>query len=126
MLSDSDSFASFSAGDIAAVRRFYAETLGLEATEANGMLTLHLRDGARVLVYPKADHRPADFTVLNFVVADLERTIDELVERGVSFERYEGFDQDERGIVNPPSPDRGPRIAWFKDPAGNILSVLQE
>ncbi len=126
MLGDSHSFASFSAGDIAAVRRFYADTLGLEVTEADGLLTLHLRDGARVLIYPKADHRPADFTVLNFAVTDLDRTIDELSGRGVRFERYDGFDQDERGVVRPEGTRGGPRIAWFKDPAGNILSVLQE
>ncbi len=125
MLTDSHAFSGFSADDIAKAREFYAGTLGLEVSEANGMLTLHLAGGSRVLVYPKDDHRPASFTVLNFPVADIDREVEELAAAGVAFERYEGMPHDEQGIVRPPRPEYGPPIAWFKDPAGNILSVLQ-
>ena len=125
MFRDSQAFSGFSADDIDKARTFYAQTLGLEVTEANGMLTLTLGGGGSVLIYPKDDHQPASFTVLNFPVEDIDRAVDELSAAGVSFERYEGFEQDDRGIARPPSPDEGPAIAWFKDPAGNILSVLQ-
>ena len=125
MLTESHSFAGFSADDIAKAREFYRGTLGLEVTEANGMLTLHLAGGGTVLIYPKDDHEPASFTVLNFPVADIDRVADELATAGVVFERYEGMPHDERGVVRPPSPEYGPPIAWFKDPAGNILSILQ-
>jgi catechol 2,3-dioxygenase-like lactoylglutathione lyase family enzyme len=125
MLTHSHAFSGFSADDIEKAREFYAGTLGLEITEANGMLTLHLAGGGRVLIYPKDDHEPASFTVLNFPVADIDRAADELLAAGVVFERYEGMPHDEKGIVRPPSPDYGPPIAWFKDPAGNVLSVLQ-
>ena len=125
MLTDSHAFSGFSADDIAKAREFYAGTLGLEVTEANGMLTLRLAGGGRVLIYPKDDHRPASFTVLNFPVADIDRAADELAAAGVSFERYEGMPHDERGVVHPPKPEYGPPIAWFKDPAGNILSILE-
>jgi catechol 2,3-dioxygenase-like lactoylglutathione lyase family enzyme len=126
MLKDSHAFSGFSSNDIPKAQEFYAMTLGLEVTEANGLLTLHLAGGATVIIYPKDDHEPATFTVLNFPVADIEATVDGLTSAGVRFERYEGFDQDERGIVRPPRPEYGPPIAWFKDPAGNILSVLQQ
>lgn len=119
MLQDSPAFSGFSTDDIPATRAFYAETLGVQVTEENGMLTLHLGGGHTVLVYPKPDHRPATFTVLNFPVDDLEATVDALVGRGVTFQRYEGVD--ERGIQR----GYGPPIAWFVDPAGNICSVLQ-
>jgi catechol 2,3-dioxygenase-like lactoylglutathione lyase family enzyme len=125
MLTHSHAFSGFSADDIAKAREFYAGTLGLEVTEANGMLTLHLAGGGRVLIYPKDDHEPASFTVLNFPVADIDRAADELAADGVVFERYEGMPHDARGILRPPSPEYGPPIAWFKDPAGNVLSVLQ-
>ena len=125
MFRDSQAFSGFSADDIDKARTFYAQTLGLEVTETNGMLTLTLGGGGSVLIYPKDDHQPASFTVLNFPVEDIDRAVDELSAAGVSFERYEGFEQDDRGIARPPSPDEGPAIAWFKDPAGNILSVLQ-
>jgi uncharacterized protein YqgV (UPF0045/DUF77 family)/predicted enzyme related to lactoylglutathione lyase len=121
----SHAFAGFSVDDIASARAFYADTLGLEVSEANGMLTLRLAGGGRVLIYPKEDHEPASFTVLNLPVEDIDDAVDALAARGVGFERYEGMPHDEKGIVRPPGPGDGPPIAWFKDPAGNILSVLQ-
>jgi catechol 2,3-dioxygenase-like lactoylglutathione lyase family enzyme len=121
MLTDSHAFSGFSSNDIAKAKTFYSEALGLEVTEENGMLTLHLAGGGSVLIYPKDDHEPASFTVLNFPVADIDATVDQLTAAGVSFERYEGLDQDERGIARAYPPP----IAWFKDPAGNVLSVIQ-
>ena len=122
MLSGSHAYSGFSTNDIPAARRFYSKTLGLEVSEEHGMLTLHLAGGGLVLIYPKDDHRPASYTCLNFPVADLGAAVDELSKRGVSFERYEGFEQDDRGIAR----GDGPPIAWFTDPAGNILSLLEE
>ena len=121
MLQDSHGFSGFSTNDIAKAKTFYGETLGVEVTEENGMLTLHLAGGGRVLIYPKENHEPATFTVLNFPVADIDATVDGLTKAGVVFERYEGADQDERGIARAYPPP----IAWFKDPAGNVLSVIQ-
>jgi catechol 2,3-dioxygenase-like lactoylglutathione lyase family enzyme len=121
-LSESKAFSGFAVPDIDAARRFYAETLGLEVTEANGMLTLHLAGDRPTLVYPKPDHAPASYTILNFPVADIEAAVDELASRGVEFTRYDGFDQDERGIFR----GGGPLIAWFTDPAGNVLAVIQD
>lgn len=121
MFSDSNAFSGFAASDIEQAREFYAGTLGIEVTEENGMLTLHLAGGTSVLVYPKPDHTPAEFTVLNFPVDDVEAAVDVLMERGVAFEIYEGSPQDEKGIMR----GNGPDIAWFRDPAGNILSVLR-
>jgi catechol 2,3-dioxygenase-like lactoylglutathione lyase family enzyme len=121
MLGDSHAFSGFSSNDIEAARKFYSKTLGLEVTEANGLLTLHLAGGGAVLIYPKPNHEPATFTVLNFPVADLEEEVDRLAETGIKFERYDGMDHDERGIVRA----GGPPIAWFKDPAGNILALIQ-
>jgi predicted enzyme related to lactoylglutathione lyase len=126
MLKDSHAFCGFSSNDIPKAREFYATTLGLEVTEANGMLTLHLAGGGMVIIYPKDNHESASFTVLNFPVEDIESAVDSLAKAGIRFERYDGFEQDERGIARPPRPEDGPRVAWFKDPAGNILSVLQE
>ncbi|MFE5514519.1 VOC family protein [Streptomyces sp. NPDC056529] len=127
MFGETPAFSGFSVDDIDAARRFYGETLGLEVEESGPegmeMLLLVLAGGARVLVYPKDDHAPASFTILNFQVGDIERTVDELVGRGVTLERYPGFDADDRGIVRGPD---GPAVAWFTDPAGNVLSVLQE
>ncbi|HEY6013896.1 MAG TPA: VOC family protein [Candidatus Limnocylindrales bacterium] len=120
MLRDSQAFSGFSSSDIGAARTFYADKLGLEVTEERGMLTLHLAGGGRVLIYPKENHEPATFTVLNFPVDDIDRAADELIAAGVRFERYDGMTQDERGIAR----GNGPDIAWFKDPAGNILSIL--
>jgi catechol 2,3-dioxygenase-like lactoylglutathione lyase family enzyme len=123
MLGKSKAFSGFSVADIEAARTFYADTLGLEVTEENGMLTLHLGGAGVVLVYPKPDHTPATFTVLNFPVDDIESTVSALTERGVRFEHYEGTPMraDEQGIFR----GEGPPIAWFKDPAGNVLSVLE-
>jgi catechol 2,3-dioxygenase-like lactoylglutathione lyase family enzyme len=124
MLEKSKAFSGFSVDDIPRAKEFYATTLGLEVTEENGMLTLHLAGDRPTLVYPKPDHTPASFTILNFPVEDIEAAVDELTKRGVSFERYEGTDleTDERGIFR----GGGPPIAWFKDPAGNVLSVIQD
>lgn len=122
MFRDSHAFSGFSAGDIAAERRFYESALGLEVDEHDGMLTLHLAGGGSVLVYPKEHHEPASFTVLNFPVPDVDRAVDALVAAGVEMERYEGMPQDGRGVMR----GRGSAIAWFKDPAGNILSVIEE
>ena len=122
MLRDSRAFSGFSSNDVAKAKAFYAEKLGLEVTEDQGMLTLHLAGGGKVIVYPKPNHEPATFTVLNFPVKDIEGTIDSLAKAGIQFEHYEGMDQDSRGI----SRGGGRLIAWFKDPAGNILSVIQD
>ncbi|MGW7370222.1 VOC family protein [Streptomyces sp. NPDC054841] len=122
MLGESRAFSGFSVDDVEKAKQFYGGTLGLRVSEKNGLLTLHLAGDTNVLAYPKGDHRPAAFTILNFPVDDIDRTVDELVARGVKFERYEGFGQDEKGIHR----GEGPDIAWFKDPAGNILSVLKE
>ena len=123
MLRDSEAFSGYSVDDVAAARAFYADTLGLDVTEQDGMLTLALAGGGHVLLYPKPDHTPATFTVLNFPVPDIEAAVDGLTGRGVRFERYEGtpVETDARGIFR----GGGPLIAWFTDPAGNVLSVLQ-
>ena len=123
MFKDTKAFSGFAAPDIEAERVFYGDTLGIETSVEYGLLTLHLAGGERpTLVYPKPDHVPATYTILNFPVDDIEAAVDELVSRGVTFERYDGMEQDERGIMRA----GGPYIAWFKDPAGNVLSVLQE
>ena len=122
MFADTEAFSGFSVSDIDEARKFYAETLGLRVTEHDGLLTLRLAGGRDTLVYPKADHTPATCTILNFRVDDIDAAVDELTSRGVSFERYEGMEQDAKGINR----GGGPFIAWFTDPAGNILSVLQD
>jgi len=123
MFKDSTAFTSFAADDIAKAREFYEGTLGVETTEEDrGFLTLHLAGGGQVIVYPKPDFAPATYTVLNFAVGDIDAAVDELTARGVELERYDGFEQDARGIARDPE---GPPIAWFRDPAGNILSVLE-
>ena len=114
-----EAYGGFSVGDLAAAKAFYADTLGLNVAEENGMLMLRLAGDRQVLVYPKDDHEPATFTVLNFPVADVEATVDELASRGVTFERYPDMAPDDRAIHR----QAGPAIAWFKDPAGNVLSV---
>jgi predicted enzyme related to lactoylglutathione lyase len=116
-------FGSFAVKDVAAAKQFYGETLGLQVSETDepGVLTLDLPGGSNVLVYEKPDHTPATFTVLNFPVDDIDNAVDELAGRGVRLERYEGFEHDEKGIVR----SGGPQIAWFTDPSGNILAVLQ-
>jgi catechol 2,3-dioxygenase-like lactoylglutathione lyase family enzyme len=125
MFGSSKAFSGFSTDDLEAAKRFYGETLGIKVTEENGLLTLHLDDGARpTLVYPKEDHVPATYTILNFPVADIDAAVDALVAKGVEFEKYPGSPQDEKGVMRGKANDMGPDIAWFKDPAGNILSVL--
>ena len=124
MLRDSKAFSGFSAGDIQTAKKFYSETLGLDVTESHGLLTLQLAGGNNVLIYPKPNHVPATFTVLNFPVKDVELAVEELTKRGVRFEMYDlpNLKTDEKGIMR----GNGPTIAWFKDPAGNILSVIEE
>lgn len=124
MLADSKAYSGFAVKDMAEARRFYEETLGLRTSvldEEGVLMTIHLADGRDTLVYTKPDHEPANCTILNFPVDDLEATVDGLAERGVQFERYEGFEQDERGIAR--GEGGPPDIAWFTDPSGNILSV---
>jgi len=125
MLGKSKAFSGFSVNDIAKAKDFYGRTLGLEVSESHGMLSLHLAGGAVVLVYPKPNHSPAIFTILNFPVGDVDKTVDELKKRGVRFEIYNEpqIKTDQKGISRG---NGGPTIAWFKDPAGNILSVLDE
>ena len=125
MLKDSKAFSGFSVDDFDAARAFYADTLGLDVTvhdESMGLLSLDLAGGGTVMIYAKDTHQPATYTVLNFPVDDVEKAVDDLTAKGVAFERYDGFDQDERGISRGP----GPLIAWFTDPAGNVVSVLQD
>jgi catechol 2,3-dioxygenase-like lactoylglutathione lyase family enzyme len=125
MLGDTRAFSSFAVNDLEAAQTFYAETLGVRVTkEEMGILTLHLEGGGRpTMVYPKPDFAPATYTVLNFAVDDVEQAVDALTARGVTFERYDGFEQDEKGIARDSG---GPSIAWFKDPAGNVLAVLEQ
>ena len=121
MFTKTKAFSSFAVPDLDAARSFYGETLGLEVSDGPmGVLALELEGDRTILVYPKPDHQPANYTILNFQVDDIDRAVDELVARGIQLERYDGFDQDEKGIAR-----GGPAIAWFKDPAGNMLSVLE-
>ena len=120
MFADTKAFSGFAVDDVQRAREFYEGTLGLRVSEEHGMLTLHLAGARDTLVYPKDDHEPATYTILNFAVDDVDQAVAALTERGVRSERYDGFPQDEKGIMR----GNGPDIAWFKDPAGNILSVL--
>jgi catechol 2,3-dioxygenase-like lactoylglutathione lyase family enzyme len=120
MFENTKAFSGFSVNDIPRAKQFYSETLGLNVSEQNGMLTLHIAGGHDILVYPKQNHIPATYTILNFPVADIDSAVKELRERGIGFEKLDGVDED--GIFR----KGGPHIAWFKDPAGNWLSVLQE
>ena len=125
MFKDTKAFSGFSVDDIAKAKAFYGDTLGLNVSEDNGMLTLHIAGGANILVYPKGDqHMPSTFTLLNFPVDDIDKAVDELTRRGVRFEHYDTPEMktDEKGIARG---NGGPNIAWFKDPAGNFLSVLE-
>jgi predicted enzyme related to lactoylglutathione lyase len=122
MLGDSKAFSGFAVDDLEKAKAFYEATLGLKTSEDHGIMTLHLAGDRPTIVYPKPGHEPASYTILNFPVDDIDAAVDRLAERGVSFERYDGAEQDEKGIARGPE---GPPIAWFKDPAGNILSVLQ-
>jgi catechol 2,3-dioxygenase-like lactoylglutathione lyase family enzyme len=123
MFRETKAFSGFAVPDTAAAKAFYGDTLGIDVSEENGMLTLHLDGGRDTIVYPKPDHVPATYTILNFPVDDVEAAVDALTAKGVEFERYEGedFSTDEKGIMR----QGGPLIAWFTDPAGNILSVLE-
>ncbi len=125
MFANTKATSSFAVDDVDAAKRFYGETLGLGTTDLSeefGVMSIQLAGDRRVLVYRKDDFTPATYTVLNFEVDDVDAAVDELAARGVAFERYDGLDQDEKGIARGP----GPMIAWFKDPAGNILAVLQQ
>ena len=125
MFENTKAFSGFAVDDLQKARQFYGETLGLRTSvldEENGLIVLHLAGDRDTLVYRKPDFTPATYTILNFAVDDIDHAVDELAARGVQFERYEGFEHDEKGV----SRGQGPAIAWFKDPAGNILSVLQE
>ena len=122
MFENTQAFSGFSVDDIPRAKQFYGETLGVRVSEEHGMLTLHIAGERDTLVYPKDDHTPASFTILNFPVDDIEKAVGELTSRGIEFERYPGTDTDEKGIFR----GGGPLIAWFKDPAGNVLSVIQQ
>jgi catechol 2,3-dioxygenase-like lactoylglutathione lyase family enzyme len=117
-------FSGFSVDNLTKAKEFYSETLGLKVDNIAAGLNLHLPGGGVVLAYPKDNHQPATFTILNFQVDNIDEAVDELTSRGVRFERYDGIPQDVRGIVRGISNNQGPDIAWFKDPAGNIISVL--
>ena len=124
MFKDTKAFSGFSVDDTERAQQFYADTLGLRVSRDDamgGMLTLHIAGDRDILVYPKKNHVPATYTVLNFPVEDVDRAVDELTARGVRFARYDGMSQDEKGILR----GNGPAIAWFADPAGNVLSVVQ-
>ena len=125
MLADSEAYSGFAVPDLAEARTFYADTLGLNVSELDDqsdLITLHLAGGRNVLVYTKPDHSPATYTILNFPVDDVEGTVDALIQRGVRFEQYDGIEQDDKGINR----GQGPLIAWFRDPAGNILSIIEK
>ena len=122
MFTNSKAFSGFSVNDINEAKEFYGKTLGLNVTEEHGLLTLHLASGSNVIIYPKPNHAPASFTILNFPVSDVEKAVEDLTKNGVKFEHYDGdISTDEKGIHR----GQGPDVAWFKDPAGNILSVLK-
>jgi catechol 2,3-dioxygenase-like lactoylglutathione lyase family enzyme len=125
MLADSKAYSGFAVDDVEKAKEFYEGTLGLKTTtfdEEHGLIALNLDGGRDTFVYRKEDFVPATYTVLNFEVDDVDAEVDDLTAKGVSFERYDGFEQDEKGISRSP----GPQVAWFKDPAGNIFSVLQQ
>jgi predicted enzyme related to lactoylglutathione lyase len=126
MFKETKAFSGFSVNDLQKAKVFYGQTLGLEVSEVpemEGLLTLHIAGGSNILIYPKPNHTPATFTILNFPVDNIEQAVDELTKRGVRFEIYneEDFKTDKKGVFR----GGGPLIAWFKDPAGNILSVLE-
>jgi predicted enzyme related to lactoylglutathione lyase len=125
MFANTKAYSGFAVDDLQKAREFYGETLGVNTEvidEENGLMTLHLAGDRGTLIYLSPDFTPASYTILNFPVDDVDKAVDELAARGVSFERYDGFEQDEKGIARGP----GPQIAWFKDPAGNVLSVHQD
>src|SRR5688500_14464718 len=122
MLGESKAFSGFAVDDLEKAKAFYEDVLGLRTSEEHGLMTLHLAGDRPTLVYPKPDHEPATYTILNFPVDDIDEAVDALAARGIDFERYDDAEQDQRAIFR----GEGPYIAWFKDPAGNLLSVLQE
>lgn len=123
MLKESKAFSSFSVDDLHEAKRFYGDLLGLHvADNPMGLIELHFGDDNKTLIYPKSEHQPATFTVLNFPVEDIEKTVDELSDKGIKFEQYDYLQTDARGISRNPG---GPKVAWFKDPAGNILAILE-
>lgn len=128
MLKAQAAFSGFSVDDLDKAKQFYTEVLGLELEDETMGLQLKLPNGGALFVYPKPDHQPASFTILNFVVENIDEAVDELAAQGVSFEHYDNMPggQDEKGIARGLSANQGPDIAWFKDSAGNILSVLQD
>lgn len=123
-------FSSFSTDDIAKAKQFYGETLGLDCSEEGDMgLNISLAGGAQVFIYPKEDHRPATFTVLNFVVESIDKTVEEFKDKGIKFDEIDfgnGAKTDEKGIMRGKAANQGPDIAWFKDPAGNTLSIIED
>ncbi|MGG7104131.1 VOC family protein [Rhodococcus sp. 24CO] len=122
-LGSTKAISGFSVDDIDTAKKFYGDTLGLKVTdEEMGIIRLHLAGGTEILVYPKPNHEPASYTILNFLVDDIDSAVDELTGRGVEFVKYDGFPQEENGIMR----GNGPDIAWFTDPAGNVISVLKE
>ena len=121
MLGESKAFSGFAVDDVEKAKAFYEDVLGLRTSEEHGLMTLHLAGDRPTLVYPKPDHEPATYTVLNFPVDDIDKAVEALMERGVAFEIYEESGQDEKGVMR----QYGPPIAWFRDPAGNILSIIQ-
>ena len=130
MFKDAKAFSSFSVDDLAKAEEFYGQTLGLDVSkdEKMGILNVRFAGGGQTVIYPKSDHAAATFTVLNFPVKDIDETVDALTEKGVAFEQYDTdyIKTDEKGIARGDNEDKGPQIAWFKDPAGNILAVLTE
>lgn len=126
MVSILSSFSGFSVNDLAKAKQFYSTTLGLSVEDTGMGLRIQLPGNGTVFLYPKENHQPATFTVLNFVVENIDTAVDDLKSKGVEFEIYEGFHQDEKGIARGRAANMGPDIAWFKDPAGNILAVLQD
>jgi catechol 2,3-dioxygenase-like lactoylglutathione lyase family enzyme len=122
MFANTKAYSGLAVRDLEAARKFYGETLGLRTSQEYGLMWLHLANGRDTLVYQQADLTPASYTILNFEVDDIDQAVDRLAARGVRFERYDGVEQDDKGVFR----EDGPYIAWFKDPSGNVLSVLQE
>lgn len=127
MFKDSKAFSSFSANDLQAAKKFYTEILGLGVSDnPMGVVELHIAGSSNIMIYPKPNHEPATYTVLNFLTPNIDEAVDALIAKGVIFEQYKGehMNTDDKGIVR--GNGRGPNIAWFKDPAGNILSLIEE
>ncbi len=127
MVTSSYAFSGFGVDDIDAALAFYGDTLGFAVSQNEmGILNITLPGGAMVIAYPRPDHVPAAYTILNITVDSIDAAVDELAAAGVSMERYEGMPHDEKGIMRGKAHDRGPDIAWFLDPAGNVLSVIED